>query len=840
LIIGASGIGAVTIENGGTVSSTTSFIALNGGGNGSASVTGTGSTWTASSLNVGGTATGPGGTGSLTISSGGLVRVNGTTNVWANGTVDVQGGGTFNANDNFTIDDGVLTRASSGSFNLAASKTMTIQNGGRASFTGTYITAINAIYNVSGTGSTFEALSGGGISIGNGAQAHVTSGGLISSAGNLNIGINGSGISGNGTLTVDGTGSSLVSGGASNSWGQSGNTATVTFTNNAAGTLSGALDLGPTTTANTTAAVNVLSGADLSVGGNFTLAAAGGATTSATLNVQGSGSTFSQTGSSSIVVGHALLGAAAINIGTTTSGASFTTGTDETTINKTGVVTIGNGSNTGTFNANGNISANGGLLRRGSGSSFNLAAGKIMDVFNAGRASFTGGYTTASNAIYFVSGGVLETLSNDLVIGNGAQVSVDTGGLVSSARFFDIGTTGGDGTLSVTGNSSSVTAAGLGLNAWGNNGHAAHVTFSNNATGSFPGGITMVSSATAGTAADVNILSGADMTVSNLFLGFFGGGAATSATMTVDGAGSSVTQISNSMLSVGNSSTGSASLIVRNNALFTTSTNSIFVAPTGTLELNSGAVFDARGPMTMSGTFKFLGGTLHVDNYTGDLDNQGGTLAPGHSAGNTNVSGIYKQESPATLQIEIGGTTPGTTFDTLHVSGPTVLGGTLNVSLISDFIPSAGNTFPIIMATGGITGRFTSLVLPALSALVWQLDYQPTSLSLIVTIPGDYNHNGTVDAADYVVWRKTLGQIGNWFAADGNGNGIVDNGDFDVWRAHFGQAAGSGAGASASAAVPEPAALLLMLTGILTMIVRGHSFVPLTHSRVRHAELGPI
>ena len=31
---------------------------------------------------------------------------------------------------------------------------------------------------------------------------------------------------------------------------------------------------------------------------------------------------------------------------------------------------------------------------------------------------------------------------------------------------------------------------------------------------------------------------------------------------------------------------------------------------------------------------------------------------------------------------------------------------------------------------------------------------------LLVTIVGDYNHNGIVDAADYTVWRDTLGQTG--------------------------------------------------------------------------------
>jgi hypothetical protein len=68
---------------------------------------------------------------------------------------------------------------------------------------------------------------------------------------------------------------------------------------------------------------------------------------------------------------------------------------------------------------------------------------------------------------------------------------------------------------------------------------------------------------------------------------------------------------------------------------------------------------------------------------------------------------------------------------------------------------------------------------------------------------GDYNRNGIVDSADYVTWRKSLGQVVAPFAgADGNGDGIVNDADFDVWRANFGRtlpAPGAGAGAGAGA-----------------------------------------
>jgi hypothetical protein len=67
---------------------------------------------------------------------------------------------------------------------------------------------------------------------------------------------------------------------------------------------------------------------------------------------------------------------------------------------------------------------------------------------------------------------------------------------------------------------------------------------------------------------------------------------------------------------------------------------------------------------------------------------------------------------------------------------------------------------------------------------------------------GDFNLDGTVDAADYVVWRNGLGTT-------------YDQNAYGVWRAHFGQSAGSGAALPSdeplSAAVPEPRSAFLLL-----------------------------
>jgi hypothetical protein len=66
-------------------------------------------------------------------------------------------------------------------------------------------------------------------------------------------------------------------------------------------------------------------------------------------------------------------------------------------------------------------------------------------------------------------------------------------------------------------------------------------------------------------------------------------------------------------------------------------------------------------------------------------------------------------------------------------------------------------------------------------------------------LPGDYNDNETVDAADYVIWRKTYGTSVPMFSgADGSGNGMIDNPDYSVWQANFGTANPGSASASLS------------------------------------------
>jgi hypothetical protein len=74
---------------------------------------------------------------------------------------------------------------------------------------------------------------------------------------------------------------------------------------------------------------------------------------------------------------------------------------------------------------------------------------------------------------------------------------------------------------------------------------------------------------------------------------------------------------------------------------------------------------------------------------------------------------------------------------------------------------------------------------------------------------GDYNGDGIINAADYTVWRDSLGQsVTPYSGADGNGDGMVTSADYDIWKGNFGKTipnVGSGSGTP----VPEPSSPLM-------------------------------
>jgi T5SS/PEP-CTERM-associated repeat protein len=232
-----------------------------------------------------------------------------------------------------------------------------------------------------------------------------------------------------------------------------------------------------------------------------------------------------------------------------------------------------------------------------------------------------------------------------------------------------------------------------------------------------------------------------------------------------------------------------------------------------TVELGAGETFTNNATGIVKGT-----GVIDADVLNH------GRVEPGNSAGVLTVTGDFTQANDGKLVVEVAGTTAGSQYDQLVIGGAIALDGVVEVVFDEDFVPQVGNRFEIITTAEPIgANKFAGASLPGLpEGMDWGIHYEPNVVALAISIPGDYSGNGVVDAADYTVWRNSLGQTGVFLAADGDGDDVVDADDYDFWKMHFGETVGGGsAGASPSQyAVPEPGALLYLLCGMIAATIR--------------------
>jgi hypothetical protein len=204
--------------------------------------------------------------------------------------------------------------------------------------------------------------------------------------------------------------------------------------------------------------------------------------------------------------------------------------------------------------------------------------------------------------------------------------------------------------------------------------------------------------------------------------------------------------------------------------------------------------------------FNFTGGVLSANLINMSFVNLGGEIAPGDSAGRTQIEGDLTM-SAGRIAIELGGLAPGE-FDDVFVRGALAAGGTLSVSVINNFAPAAGDAFDIL-DFGSISGSF-ELDLPALGAgLAWDASELLTTGELsVVGATADFDGDGDVDGADFLTWQRGFGLTGSGLEGQGdaNGDGAIDALDLAAWQSQY------VATSSAAAGVPEPASALVSLS----------------------------
>jgi hypothetical protein len=282
--------------------------------------------------------------------------------------------------------------------------------------------------------------------------------------------------------------------------------------------------------------------------------------------------------------------------------------------------------------------------------------------------------------------------------------------------------------------------------------------------------------------------------------------------------------------------------------------------PTGTLGIGGPGGYDQAGLISTTGTFssqentqitnttnQFLsalqsrgeasgfaawGGSLVVDidanwhlNHTtapaaGEYDLYSVVLHElGHALGFGNIAPAG--QAPTVWQTKLSGFTFVGSTATAEYGAPVPLNDSKNHwqnGITSQVFGAAANQ-EMLMDPSLNTGTrklLTRVDAAALIDLGWEIDV-PTP----VGVPGDYNGNGIVDAADYTVWRDTLGSMTD-LRANGNNTGAsankIDQADYAFWKSHFGQHAGGGAGAMNTFGVPEPTwAMLIAAAGFVAI-----------------------
>lgn len=152
--------------------------------------------------------------------------------------------------------------------------------------------------------------------------------------------------------------------------------------------------------------------------------------------------------------------------------------------------------------------------------------------------------------------------------------------------------------------------------------------------------------------------------------------------------------------------------------------------------IRSGATFSGSGALSIpdgSSMVMYAGSNANV------LLDLAGALRPANSAGIGQVTvKDLQQAATSELYMEITGTLLNQ-YDRVSVNGTAVIDGYLNLDINGGFVPVLGQTFNILSATGGVTGKFTAIESTDLPAgLAFKVNYLPTLVQVEVIAGSEF------------------------------------------------------------------------------------------------------
>ena len=206
-----------------------------------------------------------------------------------------------------------------------------------------------------------------------------------------------------------------------------------------------------------------------------------------------------------------------------------------------------------------------------------------------------------------------------------------------------------------------------------------------------------------------------------------------------------------------------------------------------------------------------------------------GRLVPGRVFGGIQMTGTQFVQTPAGILDIVLGTSLGGNSSGLLSTATAQLGGTLALSLVSNFNPAVGTEIDILTANA-ISGQFANVTLtaPFGSTLAGDVLYRSNRVTFRVTqfatnpaLAADFNRDGVVNDQDLVYWQKAYGQVTGRSSSSGDadGDGDTDGRDLLLWQRRAASVPTKGT-RTLFGAVPEPSTLLLGLMAMLGMSFR--------------------